>query len=459
MKLTYLRPYPEYKDSGLPWLGKIPAHWSVRRNKLFLREVNERSIDGSEDLLTVSQYTGVTRRRDRLTDDNELLTNAASLVGYKSVRRGDIAVNIMLAWNGSLGTSPIDGIVSPAYCVYRASSAANPWFLHYLFRTSLFTGVFKTGSTGVVDSRLRLYPDVFFRLPSLLPPPEEQDAIARFLNYQDRLIRRFISAKRRMIELLNEQKQAIINQAVTRGLDPSVRLKHSGVDWLGDVPDHWEIMRCKYIFREVDERSRTGSETHLAMSQKLGLVPSSQLDERRLHSESYEGAKLCRTNDLVLNRLKAHLGVFALAHQDGLVSPDYTVFRPIQQLDIQYYEYLLKTPVSRTELRRRAKGIVQGFWRLYTDDFNDIRLPVPLLSEQHEIVSNLNKKFEHTNQSIERTQREIDLIREYRERLITDVVTGKVDVRHLAASLPAAPEVREEFPEADTEEPLIENEE
>ena len=229
-----LKPYPAYKDSGVPWLGEVPEHWEVKRNKLFLREVNERSEDGTEELLTVSQYTGVTRRRERLSEEGDLLTNAISLVGYKRVMPGDLVMNIMLAWNGSLGVSGIDGIVSPAYCVFRGKDGDDPRFLHYLFRTPLFTGAFKTVSTGVVDSRLRLYPDVFFRLPSLLPPLPEQFAIARFLAYVDRRIRRHIRAKQKLIKLLEEQKHTIIHRAVTRGLDPNVRLKPSDVEWLGE---------------------------------------------------------------------------------------------------------------------------------------------------------------------------------------------------------------------------------
>jgi type I restriction enzyme S subunit len=242
-----LKPNRAMKDSGVPWLGKVPEHWEVKRNKLFLREVNERSEDGSEELLTVSQYTGVTRRRERMSDEGDLLTNAASLVGYKRVSAGDLVMNIMLAWNGSLGVSAIEGIASPAYCVFRADISVEPMFLHHLLRTPLFTGVFKTVSTGVVDSRLRLYPDIFLRLPSLLPPHHEQCAIVRFLDHADRRIRRYIRAKQNLIKLLEEQKQAIIHRAVTRGLDPNVRLKPSGVGWLGDVPEHWEVLPLRRV--------------------------------------------------------------------------------------------------------------------------------------------------------------------------------------------------------------------
>lgn len=239
-----------------------------------------------------------------------------------------------------------------------------------------------------------------------------------------------------MIALLNEQKQVIIHRVVTRGLDPNVKMKPSAISWLGDIPEHWEDLRSKYVYHEVDERSVTGTETHLSMSQKHGLIPNSQIEERRLVSESYVGAKLCRIGDLVLNRLKAHLGVFALAPEPGLISPDYTVFRPARPMVARYFETMYRTPACRVELRKRAKGIVQGFWRLYTDDFYDIRVPVPPLEEQDKIMQYLDKELSSINTVIASTEREIELLREYRTRLIADVVTGKLDVRQAAAQLP-----------------------
>jgi type I restriction enzyme S subunit len=273
-------------------------------------------------------------------------------------------------------------------------------------------------------------------LPIVVPPSEDQNAAARFIRAADQRTKRIVRAKRKLIELLNEQKQAIIHRAVTRGVDTAVRLKASGIPWLRDIPEGWDSLRSKYLFREVDERSKTGEETHLSMSQRLGLVPSAQLEEKRLIPESYVGAKVCERGDLVLNRLKAHLGVFALAPQPGLVSPDYTVFRRVREMQTEYFEFLYRTPACRVELRKRAKGIVQGFWRLYTDDFYDIRVPVPPCAEQAAIVRRIEMDMMRPNVGIARVQREIDLVREYLTRLVADVVTGQVDVRDVAARLP-----------------------
>ena len=238
-------PYSAYRESGLDWLGPVPEHWEVRRVKFLLRERHARSASGKEQLLRVSQYTGITKRRRKHT-------RAESLIGYRRVAQSDLVVNIMLAWNGSLGISPFSGIVSPAYCVYRFRASTDPHYAHYLLRSPLYRTRIKTVSTGVVESRLRLYTDDLYRLEALLPPLPEQRAVARFLNHADRRIRRYIRAKERLIELLEEQKQAIIHQAVTGQIDvrtgqPYPAYKESGVEWLGEVPKDWGVVQLGRI--------------------------------------------------------------------------------------------------------------------------------------------------------------------------------------------------------------------
>jgi len=212
-----LKPYPDYKESGLPWLGRVPGHWEVRRLKLLLHEVDSRSTTGKEQLLRVSQYTGVTQRKSVDGSDTPD-TRASSLVGYKRVMPSDLVINIMLAWNGSMGVSRYDGIASPAYCVYRFKAGAMPWYYHELLRLPLYKGRIKTASTGVVESRLRLYSDDLGRIEVPQPPPDEQAAIVRFLDWANGRLERAIRAKRKVIALLNEQKQAIIlRHSVARG--------------------------------------------------------------------------------------------------------------------------------------------------------------------------------------------------------------------------------------------------
>jgi type I restriction enzyme S subunit len=240
-----LKPYAEYRSAG-EWLGEIPAHWAVRRMKFVVRETYSRSTSGNEQLLRISQYTGVTRRR--LADGfEEPDTRADSLVGYKRVEPDDLVINIMLAWNGSMGVSRYSGIVSPAYCVYRLGRDVHPWYFHNLLRSPAYKARIRTSSTGVVESRLRLYSDDLGRIEAMLPPLSEQAAIVRFLDWVNGRLERAIRAKRRVIALLNEQKQAIIHRAVTRGLDPSVPRKSSDSRWFPELPEKWEVLPMRRL--------------------------------------------------------------------------------------------------------------------------------------------------------------------------------------------------------------------
>jgi len=214
---------------------------------------------------------------------------------------------------------------------------------------------------------------------------------------------------------------------MTGGLRPYTEYRDSGLPWLGRVPAHWDVKRCKYLFKEVDERSKTGEEMHLSMSQKHGLIPSRELDGRRLHSESYVGGKLCKPNDLVLNRLKAHLGVFAHARQAGLVSPDYTVLRPVYSDDVTYFELVFKTPPCVAELRCSTKGIVEGFWRLYTDDLYNIRVPVPPETERAVILSFVRAIDAEVRGFIRNRRRLIEVLNEQKQAVINRAVTRGLD--------------------------------
>ena len=429
-----LRPYEKYNPMQERWLGATPQHWELLPNRSLFEEVNERGY-AEEPLLSVTIGRGVIRQATLLENSSKKDSSNTDKSKYKLVRPGYIAYNKMRAWQGALGISEFRGIVSPAYIIVRPRGQLTARYCHYLFRTPGFAKEAERWSYGITSDQWSLRSQHFKCIYTPVPPPDEQAAIVKFLGHANRKIGRYIQAKRKLIKLLEEQKQVIIHRAVTQGLDPNVRMKPSGVDWLGDVPEHWEVLRARYLFREHDERSKAGAETHLSMSQKLGLVPS-HLVQRTLTSSSYAGGKLCDTDDLVLNRLKAHLGVFALAKQPGVISPDYTVLRPRTEMCMGYFEQVLRSPACRRELRIRAKGIVEGFWRLYTDDFNDIWLPVPPVAEQHEIYRSIDDSTREIRAAIEAVEREIALIREYRTRLTSDVVTGKLDVREAAAKLP-----------------------
>ena len=330
--IAELKPYPIYKESGLSWLGNVPEHWEILPLRGLLVERKEKNDPiKTANILSLSLQSGVIPYADKKPGGNKAKDD---LSAYMLAYPGDIVLNSMNVVVGSVGLSKYFGAVSPVYYMLHPRHSHDlVEFFAAIFQASVFHRslfglgngilVIQSKTSGKLNTiRMRIPMTKLRRVQLPHPASKEQIAIVRFLNWANGSLERAIRAKRKVVVLLNEQKQTIIHRAVTRGLDPSVAFKSSGVRWLGNIPQHWEVMRSKYIYREVDNRSAAGKEAHLSMSQKFGLIPSSQIEEKRLVSESYAGAKLCEKGDLVLNRLKAHLGVFALAPGRGLVSPD-----------------------------------------------------------------------------------------------------------------------------------------
>lgn len=207
------------------WLANAPEHWNTLRIKNIFAEIDDRSETGKEELLSVSHYTGVTKKRDSLKNQNDLISNAKTLIGYKKVVEEDLIVNIMGAWNGRLGISKFNGITSPAYCVYRIKGDNNPNYFGYLFSAAFMIGEFRKISKGVGNGFLRLYTDYFFTIKAPVPPKAEQDIIVDYIKAQSKKIKHFIKKKQTFITLLKERRQAVINKAVTKGINPNVILK------------------------------------------------------------------------------------------------------------------------------------------------------------------------------------------------------------------------------------------
>ena len=420
-----MKSYPNYSITPLPWLPNIPAHWELVRNKNIFEETKDVVGDDIDAYPLLSLTTKGIILRDMASGKGKFPKDFNT---YKIVKPGDMAFCLfdIDETPRTVGLSQYGGMLTGAYTIFHVANI-NPHYAYYYYLSldnvkamrPLYSGLRKTINTGTFLS---------CKLP--LPPRPEQNQIVRFLDWKVSAINRLISIKRKQIALLHERQCVHISHIVTHGLHGRVATKNSGVEWIGDIPEHWQAMRCKYLFSERDERSQEGTEQHLSMSQKYGLVPDSQLDERRMLSESYAGGKLCYKDDLVLNRLKAHLGVFALSSQSGVISPDYTVLIPnTERVLPAFAETVLKSDRCRSELRIRVRGIIEGFWRLYTDDFNTIVLPVPPIEEQAEIMEYIIEFRGKTKKYEDSLTQEISTLQEFKARLISDVVTGKIDVR------------------------------
>jgi type I restriction enzyme S subunit len=464
MSLT-LKPYPEYRDSGLPWLSKVPAHWRVLRAKHVFNPIDIRSKNGDEELLTVSSNDGVLPRSQKKVT----MFKAESYAGYKLCWPGDLVINSLWAWMRGLGFSRYHGIVSSAYGVYRPKpqfATAFPYF-DSLLRSSLYNWELTVRSKGIWVSRLQLTDESFFDMPIVVPPVGEAEKMAAYLGVQNQQIRKLIRAKRRVIELLNEQKQAIIQRAVTRGLDPTVRLKPSGVKWLGEIPDHWEVKLLHHLLNPT-----------IPLAYGI-LLPGPRLDV----GTPYIGAGDVRRDRLRLDmlprttpeiaaayprtRMRAGELVYAIRGSFGNVevlppeldgvnlSRDAARLAPCGDIDAFWLTYLLRSRFCQEQFKLKEIGAtITG---VNIRDLKRIILPVPPRDEQVMLAVFLDQEASKIDSVIGREEREIALLREYRTRLVADVVTGKLDVRGVA--LPGLEEAEEVEPLTDVADEELEDSE
>ena len=439
---TDLSPYPEYRDSGVPWLGDVPTPWSVRKLKYAVRfsgggtpsKAQPSYWDGDIPWVSPKDMRGIVLTRDHITSE-AVSASATSIVQPGAVllvvrsgilrRTLPVAINLVpVALNQDMkALRPREGLLGP---YLRAVIEGN--------EVALAAEWTKQGATVESVEHEFLANS---RVP--LPPLGDQIAIVRFLSYTDRRIRRYVRARQELISLLEEQKRAITHHAVSRGLDPSVRLRLSGVSWLGDIPQHWEVERVQVRYAEADERSATGAEELLSVSHLTGVTPRSEKNITMFMAESYAGHKLCREGDVVVNTMWAWMGALGEARQAGIVSPAYAVYRPRKSgyFEPGFVECLLRTEPYVAEFVRRSTGIQSSRLRLYPEQFLRIPLLRPPLQEQTAILKAISEATAELERASRIAQREITLVRAYRTRLVSDVVTGKLDVREAAERLPA----------------------
>lgn len=260
------------------------------------------------------------------------------------------------------------------------------------------------------------------------PSTEEQSRIALFLDQKTSEIDQAIAIKEQQISLLNERKQIVIQKAVTQGLDPNVPMKDSGVEWIGQIPEHWECKPSRYAFRAVKRFKRDGTEIKFSVTQKWGVIPTDEMQESATQAVSFDGFQICLEDDLVLNKYKAHLGVFWRAPSRGLITGNYTVFEPLKGINSKYFELLYHTPVYIDIFRTIVYGVIEGMMPLYNNDFYDMLSIVPPLEEQLAIVQYVEEQQKEFSK-IERVfLGQIEKLKEYKTTLINDAVTGKIKV-------------------------------
>lgn len=424
------------------------AEMRIAPGRAFLQERKEVTATGDGELLSVSEYTGVTRRRDSI-EDGEHLTRADSLDGYRIVRPGNLVINYMLAWKGALGVSDLEGITSPAYAVFQIDKTkVDRRFAHALFRSNLAKAYVRTESTGIIESRLRLYPESLLSLRWVLPPLEQQERIAGWLDRETARIDALIEKKTRFIELLREKRQALITQAVTSGLDPSAPMKDSGVEWLAQIPAHWAVKPLKLLVRPGSSVTYGIVQPGDDQEDGVPFVQTTNISRgdfklENLQRTTAEIAAMYPRSTLVggevILGIRASIGAAYLVphHLRGA-----NLSRGVARIDCSdalYPTYLVQflrssSATAYWELCRQGST----FNEVSIETVREMPVPVPPLAEQAEIATKLGREQERVELLIEASRRSIALLSERRAALITAAVTGQIDVRA---------EVREEQPE------------
>jgi type I restriction enzyme S subunit len=421
--MTAFPKYPAYKDSGAAWLGEVPEHWSTSKSKWLWSEIIDPSADGSEELLSISQYTGVTPTSET--------SRSESLEGYRKCQPGDLAMNIMLAWQGGLGISEHHGIISPAYSVFRLKSEDNSRYLGFLYRTKLYLDEFARRSTGIVPSRWRLYPDKFGQVLTLLPPRAEQDRIVAFLDEKTAQIDALIAKKQRQIELLDEQKSILINRAVTRGLHPNPDLQDSGIPWIGSIPKGWEVKRFRYCAHirggQVDPRREPYRSMTLIAPDHIESGTGQILGLQSAQEQSADSGKYqVQAGDLIYSKIRPNLRKACIAPTDCLCSADMYAVVPSKALEPSFLlNYMLSEGFTKAAVDVAMRVAMP---KVNRESLADFPIVIPLPVEQSKIVAHLTELENARLKAAKSLESQIQTLQTLRSTLIAHAVTGKIKV-------------------------------
>ncbi|WP_332862211.1 restriction endonuclease subunit S [Janthinobacterium svalbardensis] len=437
MSSTTQERYLAYKNSDVEWLGKIPSHWELTRNKDIFSERGSLSQFGTETLLTVSHITGVTRRSEKTVN----MFMAETMEGYKHCKVGDLIINTMWAWMGALGTAREDGICSPAYGVYapkKKISYSHAYF-DYLYRTPNAVSEMTRNSKGIVSSRLRLYPKDFFQIFTALPRYEEQVAIAAYLDTRTSQIDLQLKLLSQKATQYRALRQAIITQAVTQGLNKFVAMKNSGIAWIGKIPEHWRSVRLKDVISKITSgvTPRGGAESYVDVG--IPFLRSQNVHNDGIHLEdvsfiSYSthlemmGSQV-KPGDIVFNITGASIArtcMIPATIKTANISQHIALLRVSRLNEARFISYYLQSQLVKDFVYLTQNGASKEAFN--HGQMKCIPLPLPPRSEQKTIAAYLDDKTEKIDCIVNAINIRIETFKELRRVLVNDVVTGKIKI-------------------------------
>lgn len=413
--------YDTYKESGVQWLGEIPEHWKMLLNGiLFVEDVRKPK---AEDIpLSLSQVDGVIP-----TDEmKESSLKTSSYDNWKRVIVNDLVLNRFKAHLGVMFASNYIGMVSFHYGVFKAKRELIPKYYEYLYHTNVYRFIYADASKGMTVGLQNLSNSSFYNVKAIYPPLEEQKEIVFYLDDKCGKIDKLVEGKQKQIELLAEMKQRIIADAVTRGLNPNVKMKATNIPWLPEIPEHWEMRKMKYIFDERSEKNHP-DEPMLSATQSEGVILQSKYQGRVVVvNTGFDGLKLVKVGDFVIH-LRSFQGGIEYAYDQGIISSAYTILNPKYPELSAYYKKLFKSSAFIDLLKICVTGIREG-QNINYSKLKQFYIPLPPLPEQRAIVTYLDDKCGKIDLLVEKLKAEIEAIKEYKQRLISDVVTGQIKV-------------------------------
>lgn len=420
-----MKKYESYKDSGVGWIGEIPSHWSCVKVKHLLRERVDKSEDGIGEPLSMSQKYGLIP-----TSQMDVVPNlATSYVGAKRTKIGDMILNKLKAHLGVFALSAYDGLVSPDYAVYYGTGRADLEYLEYLFKTPIYVSEFIKKTTGVAIGFNRLYTDDLFSIPAHYPPVQEQKKIVDYLKDKTLKIEQYVSARERERELLDSLKQSEIANVVTKGLNPNVRMKDSGIPWIGMIPEHWETRTLSQMAR-VHFISNKNVHHHNLLSLSYGKIVCKDINTTEgLLPASFDNYQIVEDGNIVLRLTDLqndHKSLrVGLSTQEGIITSAYLAIEAFTGILPKYLYFLLHSIDVKKVFYSMGNGLRQS---LNWTELRKLKCIVPPILEQQAIVDYIEAKLSKIDSCMADLQTEIDYLKEFKQRLISDVVTGQICV-------------------------------
>lgn len=439
--IAYLTSYTKMKESGIPWLGQLPEHWGLKRAKWLFRKM-DRPVLETDEVMTCFRDGTVTLRKNRRVRG---FTESLKEIGYQGVRRGDLVIHAMDAFAGAIGVADSNGKGTPVYSVCEPMPPANAHYYAHLVREMARSMWIHAQAKGIRERSTDFRFNEFGSQQVPLPPLAEQAAIVRFLDHYDRKIRRYIRAKQKLIKLLEEEKQAIIHRAVTRGFDPNVRLKPSGVEWLGDIPEHWEVWQIGHFARVGNGSTPSrGNSAYWDEGYYPWLNSAYANQDTITQADQFVTATALRECHLPIVPPSSVLvaitgqgktrGKASVLRIEATINQHLAFITPRAKVaSANYLKLALHGAYPQLRSISDDSGSTKG--ALTCADLRHFHLALPPLPDQEVILKAVEDKNRLASTAIDRAHREIQLLREFRTRLNADVVTGKLDVREAAARL------------------------